>query len=187
MNMTRPMVVAAMSGLLALTGCGKDEDSNQDPNEQSSKLTYNEYIAKYERAQCEREQRCEDSPAATSVEECLESIAPGLKRARERTSASIASGKTAYDAEVAEQCLGKIEGSCELTQVDILAFCNEVIAGTLGIGQDCVAHFECEDPDGTRSNGPWCFEECTGLTGQEDQAGQGSCVAASPVNTPACQ
>jgi hypothetical protein len=147
-------------------------------------LTYDAYITAFERADCERRQRCEAPPPFDDVEACLAAIAPDLRRARQRIASSVALGRTTYDRAAADECLETVRGACSQDPVDVLAACNVVIEGTLAEGEGCLGHFECAPS--AEVERPFCFEGCTGLFGSEETAGSGQCVAASPIGTPAC-
>jgi hypothetical protein len=162
---------------LGTLGCGSDS---------TGPASYDEYIVRYVRADCDRDQRCSSIPAHESVDECVAAVAPDTARQRTRIAESVKAGKTSYDSGAAQTCLDLLAGGCETSDLDVLQACNKVIEGKVAVGQPCIGHFECDPGDGTSSNGPWCFDGCTGLFGGEDPEGAGTCVATSPARTPQC-
>jgi hypothetical protein len=148
---------------------------------------YSIYIGSYAAAECDREIRCGENALHKTVEACLSAIPANLDRQRKAIAASITSGKSQYSPTDAQACLDAVRAPCTGSAIDILSACNKVVSGKVALGQACVGHFECEDVPVVKGYGPYCFNGCKGLFGEEDPQQAGVCVAESPVQTPTCR
>lgn len=85
--------------------------------------------------------------------------------------AAIDAGALVYHDDAAQACLAAYAGlACDLTEQapDALAACNEVLTGTLALGDACAFDRECES---TACDVPSCTSACC----------TGTCVAATPL------
>jgi|GEM_PF-6972249 hypothetical protein len=152
----------------------------------SSKKAYLDHIEQLLQAKCDRAQRCDSPQPEETVAECVARREVESHPKVDRIADSIAAQGTAYDSMAAASCLATYTGDCTITATQQNAACAPVIEGTLPVGSACVGHFECGEPVGHQGMGPYCFEECTGLWGNEDPIGNGICVAKSPISTGEC-
>ncbi len=179
--------------LIALVGACDSDGGSSEPT--TTSLTPAEasqaYVAHTEArvaAECERDQRCDSPPPYASVDACVQAeVAKIVEVKRTRLAASIEAGHTLYDPTAAAACEAVLGGACSVTFLDDIApACNPVISGNVAIDGACIAHFECADPPGHSGLGPYCFDGCEGLWGDEDEDVSGTCVLESPIATGAC-
>lgn len=179
------VALGAVSCSDATTAAGGDA-SGADTTTPTETANYDAYIAAYASADCDRQVRCTTPSKYVTVDACMAAISPAIAIQRKHIGESVAAGKTSYDAAQAGLCLAAVRGSCSAATLSVLQACNPVIEGKVALGAACVGHFECLDTT-PKDSGPYCFNGCTGLFGDQDPPPAGTCVAQSPITTPACK
>lgn len=148
--------------------------------------SYTAYVTAFVNANCDRDIRCTKPNKYATIEACVADLPATLTLQRKHIGESVTAGKTSYDAAQAKVCLDAVRGPCSTPSLDVLKACNPVVDGKVALGESCIGHFECLDVP-TKGYGPYCFEGCNGLFGDQDPAPTGKCVAESPIGTPACK
>ena len=180
------MVTRVLGGLViatAMLGFGCDADHGGTPDTTQEGLTIAAFVPLLVRADCERQVRCESPAKYVSADACVAAYDPNVLLGWQRKVDAQAQGRVTFNAAVAASCLTAQASSCHTSSSEILGTCTTVTTGAVAVGHACLAHFECASEGVVR---PLCFEGCVGLFGSEEPAGDGVCVAASPIGTPAC-